>query len=79
MSTHLTIKNGNRPNTKTPTHNTKRFAFSRWIVAGNMICFVLGNKGSAGVKNLSEKGSVKHTRIHQVRETLQIQNMYKPF
>ena len=33
------------------------------IVAGNMICFVVGNKlGSAGVSiKLSEKGSVKQT------------------
>ena len=39
------------------------------IVAGDMICFVVGNKlGSAGVSiKLSEKGSVKQTKLTQPR------------
>ena len=55
MPTHLTIKNENRPNPRTATP----FSFLI-IVAGDMICFVVGNKDSAGVK-ISEKESVKQT------------------
>ena len=55
MPTHLTIKNENRPNPRTATP----FSFLM-IVAGDMICFVVGNKDSAGVK-IGEKESVKQT------------------
>ena len=44
--------------------------FSLVIVAGDMICFVVGNKlGSAGVSiKFSEKGSVKQTRTGWTHE-----------
>ena len=53
--------NENRPNPRTAT--PEEALFSLVIVAGDMICFVVGNKlGSAGVSiKLSEKGSVKQT------------------
>ena len=40
------------------------FLFSLIMVAWDMVCFVVGNKGSARVKNLSEKESVKQTAFH---------------
>ena len=50
--THLTIKNENRPNPRTVM--PKKILM---IVAGDMICFVVGNKlGSAGVNNLVNRG-----------------------
>ena len=54
MSTHLTIKNKNHPNQRTGM--PKKTVFSLVIVAGDMICFVVGNKGLAAVKNLVKKG-----------------------
>ena len=36
------------------------------MLAGDMVYFVVGNKGSAGMKNFpSEKGSVKQTNLGQ--------------
>ena len=56
MSTHLTIKNENRPNPRTMMPQ-KKTLFSVNIIAGDMICFVVGNKpGSAGVNNLVKRG-----------------------
>ena len=39
------------------------------IIAGNMVCFLVENKGSAGVKKLNEKGSMKQTRSYNKRKT----------
>ena len=59
--------NENRPNPRTATPEDKTL-FSLVIVAGDMICFVVGNKlGSAGVSiKPSEKGSVKQTNTKLV-------------
>ena len=45
----MTIKNNNRPNPRIAMPKKKTF-FSLVIVAGDIICFVVGNKGSAEVK-----------------------------
>ena len=50
MPIHLTIKNENRPNPRTAS------LIAPVVVAGETTCFVIGNKGSAGVKNLVKKG-----------------------
>ena len=50
MSTHLTIKNENRPNPRSAT-----VLFSLVLVAGDMICFVVKSE------NLMKSGSVKQT------------------
>ena len=60
--------NENRPNPRT--------ANSLVIVAGDMICFVVGNKplGSAGVSiKLSEKGSVKQTNLKPTNTLLPVE------
>ena len=44
-----------------PKKKKTQTIFSLVMVAGN-ICFVIGNKGSTGVKKVSEKRSVKQTR-----------------
>ena len=54
MSIHLTIMNENRPNLRTAT--PEKALFSLVVVAGEAICFVVGNMGSAGVK-VENKGS----------------------
>ena len=55
MSIHLTIKNEDCPN-REPATPVFLSGGSSWG-----FCFVVGNKGSAGVKKLSKKGSVKQT------------------
>ena len=46
--------NENRPNLRTAT--PEKTLFSLVVVAGEAICFVVGNMGSAGVK-VENKGS----------------------
>ena len=50
VSIHITIKNENPSNLRTPTSKKKGAFFSLVIVAGDMMCLAVGNQDLAGVK-----------------------------
>ena len=56
MPIHLTIKNENRPNPRTMTHKKKGPLFLGVVVVAGEMIFVVGDKGSPGVKNLLKRG-----------------------
>ena len=58
MSIHLTIKNENRPNSRTATPVV--------VVAGETIRFVVENKSSAEVKNLVELTTVTKLQLKEI-------------